>query len=710
MAINNQPTIEPRTITGIFTKYIAKTLPLAFDESMSYYECLCALLNYLNETIVPDINNTNEGLSELQEFYLQLQNYVNNYFENLDVQEEINNKLDEMAESGQLTDLIAQYLQLAGVLAYDTKAAMKNAENIAEGSICKTLGNLSYTDGQGAFYKVRKVINTDVIDNENIISLSDETLVAEKIPFSKSYELQQQINQNTEDIEKVKDIITEVNLCNNITFDLPSAYADWYTQGSAVYNNILYVYIEKNNSGKLLAFNYNNYTFINEYNVDLAHGGDLTIIENTMYAVKWNGSKDIVVVDLTDYTTSTISVPVDENKLAGISKIDDDNLFITASNDYTSNFNNVGFYTYNITNSTLQKFTTSSDILINFYATQGINYRNGYLYYLVSNPDQIIKCKIDFDNHTIKFVGTYKLPEKDNLGLLVGEYEAIDNIPNSDNMIITSHILDDTLTSRTLKTYIINLEHNVPEFPLYYNNINIIGSIKDGDYNVYLNKSKNTTTYLELGTAAYPFKSLARTINHCKSKKQNSILITSTNNDFDIYKISAINNADITINILNNNIEIDIQRILGSKVVISSEQVPSTQVPNTNSFVKFINYSDASYFGSIVNSTVKFFCNLHIAETLEIFKSLIMDTCIITSTVPSGTPIFKIRRDSVYIENTNWTKTNTNGNDAYFRIQDGGTLLCNNISSNQSTWYSTHVTTGGTNTINVIFAGVHYNS
>ena len=110
MAINNQPTIEPRTVTGIFTKYIAKTLPLAFDESMSYYECLCALLEYLNEEIVPDINNVNNGLSELQTFYLQLQEYVNTYFDNLDVQEEVNNKLDDMAEDGTLSLIIQSYI------------------------------------------------------------------------------------------------------------------------------------------------------------------------------------------------------------------------------------------------------------------------------------------------------------------------------------------------------------------------------------------------------------------------------------------------------------------------------------------------------------------------------------------------------------------------------------------------------------------------
>ena len=40
----------------------------------------------------------------------QLQNYVDNYFNNLDVQQEINNKLDEMTENGTLTLLIKKYV------------------------------------------------------------------------------------------------------------------------------------------------------------------------------------------------------------------------------------------------------------------------------------------------------------------------------------------------------------------------------------------------------------------------------------------------------------------------------------------------------------------------------------------------------------------------------------------------------------------------
>lgn len=179
--IDNKPTIKPRTVTGIFTRYIAKTIPLAFDESMSYYECLCALLEYINQTIVTDINNVNEGLEELQEFYEDLQTYVNDYFKNLDVQEEINNKLDEMAESGQLTDIIAQYLGLAGMIAYDTVADMKEATNLVNGSKCRTLGFYSVNDGGGAWYKIRTVTNDDVIDEKTIIELDDNTLIAELI-------------------------------------------------------------------------------------------------------------------------------------------------------------------------------------------------------------------------------------------------------------------------------------------------------------------------------------------------------------------------------------------------------------------------------------------------------------------------------------------------------------------------------------------------
>lgn len=170
-------------------------IPTSYLISMSYEEQLLWLCNYLEKEVIPALNNNAEAVKEVQELYTELKSYVDNYFENLDVQEEINNKLDAMAEGGQLADIIAQYLGLAGVLAYDTKANLKSASNIANGSICKTLGEANYNDGKGAFYKIRTLTSSDVIDDNNILALANfPTLIAEKIP---DYRLNQLENSVT---------------------------------------------------------------------------------------------------------------------------------------------------------------------------------------------------------------------------------------------------------------------------------------------------------------------------------------------------------------------------------------------------------------------------------------------------------------------------------------------------------------------------------
>lgn len=96
------------------------TIPSSYLESMTYYELLQWLCNYLEKTVIPTIDNNAECITELQNkfidftnttnenynnfttniisLYNELKNFVNNYFDNLDVQTEINNKLDEMAE------------------------------------------------------------------------------------------------------------------------------------------------------------------------------------------------------------------------------------------------------------------------------------------------------------------------------------------------------------------------------------------------------------------------------------------------------------------------------------------------------------------------------------------------------------------------------------------------------------------------------------
>ena len=149
-------------------------LPSSYVDSMSYYECVMWLCKYLKDTVIPAVNENAEAVNELI-----------NWFNNLDVQDEINNKLDEMAESGELEEIIASYLNTNAVLGFNTVASMKSATNLIDGSFVRTYGKNSINDGLGEFYKIRTITSSDVVDEVNIIALEvSDTLIAERMRTS----------------------------------------------------------------------------------------------------------------------------------------------------------------------------------------------------------------------------------------------------------------------------------------------------------------------------------------------------------------------------------------------------------------------------------------------------------------------------------------------------------------------------------------------
>jgi hypothetical protein len=220
-----------------FRVFCQKVIPLAFDESMSYLELLYSLLHYLKETVIPAVNNNADAVTELQNLYNELKSYVDNYFENLDIQEEINNKLDEMAESGQLAEIISLYLDYNLLQCYNTNAELKQSTSLNNGSFARTYGKLTYNDGYGAFYKIRQRTNQDEPDDDNLIVLvNTENLIAEKM---KNQYLIDTKNNLQNEINKLKNKrIVCIGDSYSITDNQPSQWINKFQELTGISNII----------------------------------------------------------------------------------------------------------------------------------------------------------------------------------------------------------------------------------------------------------------------------------------------------------------------------------------------------------------------------------------------------------------------------------------------------------------------------------------
>lgn len=104
------PTFGKYTGQGAFRFWCQTVLPLIYDDSLSYMELLNKMVIYLNNTI-KDVATTEENVDALLNAYNQLQNYVNDYFDNLDAVAIIDAKLDEYVEDGTMTALITPFIE-----------------------------------------------------------------------------------------------------------------------------------------------------------------------------------------------------------------------------------------------------------------------------------------------------------------------------------------------------------------------------------------------------------------------------------------------------------------------------------------------------------------------------------------------------------------------------------------------------------------------
>lgn len=92
-----------------FKWFVLENFPFieADFDALTEWQLFCKLGKEINK-IINSENTLGEQTENLTNAFIALQNYVNNYFDNLDIQNEVNNKLNEMAEDGTLARIINQ--------------------------------------------------------------------------------------------------------------------------------------------------------------------------------------------------------------------------------------------------------------------------------------------------------------------------------------------------------------------------------------------------------------------------------------------------------------------------------------------------------------------------------------------------------------------------------------------------------------------------
>lgn len=131
--VPEQGTYKPLTPFHLFVKSNFPFIEATY-EALDNYGLYCKVVEYLNN-VIENENTVENNVTALYNAFVSLNNYVSNYFDNLDVQEEINNKLDDMASSGELQQILQrQYQDILNQMNENYHTLDNKIDSVASGS------------------------------------------------------------------------------------------------------------------------------------------------------------------------------------------------------------------------------------------------------------------------------------------------------------------------------------------------------------------------------------------------------------------------------------------------------------------------------------------------------------------------------------------------------------------------------------------------
>lgn len=153
-------------------------------DSLTMYEKYCKIVKFLN-LVIDKSNLSGEQLETITNQLNELQNYI----DNLNLQSEVNNKIDEMVDDGYFetlaTNIYNELIQKVESIVRETKyhntvSSMKQDTGLESGDLVITKGFYSIRDKGSAKYQIRSKQDSDDFTVATLIELQNN-LVAELI-------------------------------------------------------------------------------------------------------------------------------------------------------------------------------------------------------------------------------------------------------------------------------------------------------------------------------------------------------------------------------------------------------------------------------------------------------------------------------------------------------------------------------------------------
>ena len=168
MSENGNPRVPIQEVAEVkFPPIISNlgTIPTSYKDSMDFYESVSSLYKFLNDTVLPAINDDTEAVEELQELFEELEDYVDTFAD------EINSKQPMITNANKLpSDLVSTDNQTNKFVTESELAQINNIQYKEDKSNKVISLSASSTDSQ---YPSAKCVYDLVGDIESILTTLD---------------------------------------------------------------------------------------------------------------------------------------------------------------------------------------------------------------------------------------------------------------------------------------------------------------------------------------------------------------------------------------------------------------------------------------------------------------------------------------------------------------------------------------------------------